>query len=226
MQLVRWGKGMARLILSPGTDGGERCQWSRGRLGPPDGAKRSWRGSRLSPAGKRCQANSGASRRRAAAFFRPTRGRGGLIVLADGLPLTTMFCIPWRWPSRERCQSSRGKPSPSLWGNGGWHGSSCLRHPSPRPIGPVRWRNRGEMGESRLAPLLLGPEIAHLDTPPPSGVHLRPRASDFGLTTAAGIAYPATKGKAGGKLPRGKVTVRSPFRSFSAASRKAATNHP
>src|SRR5215203_1028495 len=34
-----------------------------------------------------------------------------------------------------------------------------------------------------------------------------------------GRAYPAAKGRAGGKLPSGNVTVRSPPRSFSAASR-------
>ena len=36
--------------------------------------------------------------------------------------------------------------------------------------------------------------------------------------------HPPTNGKAGGKLPRGKAALRSPARSFSAASRKAATN--
>ena len=35
---------------------------------------------------------------------------------------------------------------------------------------------------------------------------------------------PATNGRAGGKLPAGKQAVRSPRRSFSAASRNAATN--
>jgi hypothetical protein len=37
-------------------------------------------------------------------------------------------------------------------------------------------------------------------------------------------AYPGTKGSAGGKLPAGKQAVRSPRRSFSAASRKAPKN--
>jgi hypothetical protein len=37
--------------------------------------------------------------------------------------------------------------------------------------------------------------------------------------------YPPTNGKAGGKLPAGNVALRSPARSFSEASRKAATNH-
>jgi hypothetical protein len=40
----------------------------------------------------------------------------------------------------------------------------------------------------------------------------------------AGRSYPPTKGKAGGKLPSGKAALRSPARSFSEASRKAATN--
>jgi hypothetical protein len=38
-------------------------------------------------------------------------------------------------------------------------------------------------------------------------------------------ADPATKGKAGGKLPAGNLASRSPARSFADASRKAATNH-
>ncbi len=38
--------------------------------------------------------------------------------------------------------------------------------------------------------------------------------------------YAATNGKAGGKLPAGNLAVRSPARSFWAASRKVATNHP
>ena len=42
---------------------------------------------------------------------------------------------------------------------------------------------------------------------------------------AAGIGnYLPTNGKAGGKLPAGNDTLRSPALSFSAASRKAATN--
>lgn len=36
--------------------------------------------------------------------------------------------------------------------------------------------------------------------------------------------YPPTKGRAGGKLPSGNTALRSPARSFSEASRKAATN--
>ena len=40
------------------------------------------------------------------------------------------------------------------------------------------------------------------------------------------LSYPATNGKAGGKLPAGNDTVQFPARSFSGASRKAATNHP
>src|SRR4051794_11092883 len=36
--------------------------------------------------------------------------------------------------------------------------------------------------------------------------------------------YPATNGRAGGKLPAGKTALRLPCRSFSAACRKAATN--
>ena len=38
-------------------------------------------------------------------------------------------------------------------------------------------------------------------------------------------SYPPTNGKAGGKLPAGNAALRSPALSFSAASRKAATNH-
>lgn len=37
--------------------------------------------------------------------------------------------------------------------------------------------------------------------------------------------YPATNGKAGGKLPTGNFAVRSPVLSFSEASRKTPTNH-
>lgn len=40
------------------------------------------------------------------------------------------------------------------------------------------------------------------------------------------LSYPATNDKAGGKLPAGNDTIRFPARSFSEASRKAATNHP
>ena len=62
-------------------------------------------------------------------------------------------------------------------------------------------------------------EIGRVDTPLPQRSSVRQEGQRLRLTAAAGSAYPATKGRAGGKLPSGNVTVRFPARNFSDASR-------
>src|SRR5262245_14107207 len=63
---------------------------------------------------------------------------------------------------------------------------------------------------------------------PASRIHLfSERALRHGKAgeQTAESAYPATNGRAGGKLPAGNRANRSPDWSFADASRKAATNH-
>ena len=67
------------------------------------------------------------------------------------------------------------------------------------------WREIDPVNTPRLEPFEPGRSEIRLKAPP---------------------SYPATNGRAGGKLPAGNDTSRFPARSFSEASRKAATNHP
>ena len=60
-----------------------------------------------------------------------------------------------------------------------------------------------------------------LDTPRPSRPGKTPRIL---AVKRRGGGHPPTNGRPGGKLPLGKGAARSPARSFSASSRKAATN--
>src|SRR5215218_816459 len=55
-------------------------------------------------------------------------------------------------------------------------------------------------------------EIGPVDTPLPKRSPVRQENQRLRLTAAPGSAYPPTKGRAGGKLPSGNRTVRSPRR--------------
>ena len=74
------------------------------------------------------------------------------------------------------------------------------------------WPVESPKFRENLTPGYTSSEQEHLATR--ESVGRRPWAGD----------YPPTKGRAGGKLPVGKATLRSPAFSFSAACRKAATN--
>ena len=66
----------------------------------------------------------------------------------------------------------------------------------------------------------------YLGTPSPGEQTSLPNGPQSGrsLSRSGRARYPATKGKPGGKLPTGNRASRSPWFSFSAAERKAATN--
>ncbi len=132
---------------------------------------------------------------------------------------------PTRWSSRPR-RSLRNLTSAHVRPPFVPHCQRFLRKIHPRTSPPLGPRSRG-LGSlnSELAGLDFG---GLSDTPSPpraewahqNAFHRRVLQSKI----EAWPSYPATNGKAGGKQPAGKGAVRSPRRSFSAASRKAPTN--
>src|SRR5215203_1275190 len=117
---------------------------------------------------------------------------------------------------RRACRVEKSPDRP--WGNGEL---ARLTPISSSPRGgrsASGWReNQGDMDLNPGLPLRFKAKLsvqAHLSRAESvSAKRIRLRAD------LRGRAYPAAKGRAGGKLPSGNVTVRSPFRSFSAASR-------
>jgi hypothetical protein len=70
---------------------------------------------------------------------------------------------------------------------------------------------------------ITGPARTHLPLHESPARESGPRAGGEAVKERLSRRYPATKGSAGGKLPRGKGASRSPRRSLSEASRKAPT---